>query len=89
MGRFKNQSTMPLLPGDHVSNVKMCDKCGRIFSELDEGWQAFTVSTRRKAENGQVRNEMVAMDACKDCSFQGAMEPTIKSVGTARTVVSE
>lgn len=61
-----------------MSQVRMCDKCGRIFSELADGWQTFTVVTKKKDDHGRVRDELVAMDACPECAFQGTTEPTIK-----------
>jgi hypothetical protein len=64
----------------------MCDKCGNIFSELAEGWQSYTVSTRKKDANGYFRNEAVAMDACPPCSFQETPEPTIRQLAATRVV---
>lgn len=47
-----------------MSSVRMCDKCGNIFSELEEGWQTFTGATVKKSGT-----ETVRMDVCSSCAL--------------------
>ena len=63
-----------------MSAVRMCDKCGTIFSENAEGWQTMSATNRRKNSEGQWINESVVLDSCPECSFQPATIPTVKAV---------
>ena len=63
-----------------MSAVRMCDKCGTIFSENAEGWQTMSATNRRKNADGQWINESVVLDTCPDCSFQAATIPTVKAI---------
>lgn len=60
-----------------MSSVRMCDKCGQIFSENADGWETFTATKRIHAEE---RPRVVQLDACPDCSFMGNVEPRVKAV---------
>lgn len=52
-----------------MSSVRMCDRCGTIFSEIASGWQTYRATTvKRDAEKGTSYTVEVAMDACPDCS---------------------
>ena len=52
-----------------MSSVRMCDRCGRIFSEIASGWQTYRATTvKRDPEKGTTYQVEVAMDACPDCS---------------------
>lgn len=52
-----------------MSTVRMCDKCGTIFSELEDGYQSFTATTVKRDENGMTHNVQQAMDACPSCAL--------------------
>lgn len=47
----------------------MCDRCQKVFSELDLGWQTFEAVTVDEDENGRPLNKAVRMDACPDCAM--------------------
>lgn len=51
-----------------MSSVRMCDKCNRVFSEREDGWQTFTGSTFRKVRG---KRELVSevLDMCPDCAI--------------------
>ena len=59
-----------------MSSVRMCDKCGTVFSELKDGWQTYTATTvsRKRSESGRVQGAgretiTVQMDACPACAM--------------------
>jgi hypothetical protein len=59
----------------------MCDRCGSIFSENEDGWQTFQGSTiKRNPLTGERRAETVAMDACRACSFRPVTDEPIPSL---------
>ena len=52
-----------------MSSVRMCDRCGQVFSERSEGWSTFAGSRRiRAAITGKIENVQETMDSCPDCS---------------------
>lgn len=52
-----------------MSSVRMCDRCGTVFSERADDWTTFTGSrTRRNKETGKVQVTSETMDSCPDCS---------------------
>jgi hypothetical protein len=52
-----------------MSSVRMCDRCGTIFSERSEGWSTFTGTTRRKdPATGEWKNMSDSLDSCPECS---------------------
>lgn len=51
-----------------MSSVRMCDRCGNIFSERQEGWGTFTGTSFRKDETGRRYQESVQLDACPVCN---------------------
>lgn len=51
-----------------MSSVRMCDRCGNIFSENSEDWSTFNGTIMRKDENGRRVNETVVQDACGNCT---------------------
>lgn len=63
-----------------MSQVRMCDRCGTIFSERDEGWESYTATRRVKNENGQWIEERDALDSCVSCTARGIVRPTVKSI---------
>lgn len=52
-----------------MSSVRMCDRCGRIFSENEEGWTSFT-GTRlvRDPQTKRRIPEATQADMCSTCS---------------------
>jgi hypothetical protein len=46
----------------------MCDRCGNIFSEREDGWTSMQGTTMRRDEKGQMRQTTEALDACPRCS---------------------
>lgn len=53
-----------------MSSVRMCDRCGTIFSELDSGWQTFSASTFTEDDDGNRKAVSVLMDACPSCALE-------------------
>lgn len=52
-----------------MSSVRMCDRCGTVFSERADNWTTFTGSrTRRNAETGKTEILSETMDSCPECS---------------------
>lgn len=52
-----------------MSHVRMCDRCGEVFSENESGWQTFTAATMVEDENGVQRSINQQMDACPSCAM--------------------
>ena len=62
----------------------MCDKCTKIFSENETGWQTFTAQTIIEREDGERITKTQHLDACPEC----ALVPTRqfpKEIGTTVT----
>lgn len=51
-----------------MSTPRLCDSCGDIFSELEEGWTTSTQTQVQSGEHGESRNVSVRVDACPECS---------------------
>ncbi len=51
-----------------MSSVRMCDKCGNIFSENEEDWSTFSGTVKRRREDGSRYTETVTQDACSACT---------------------
>lgn len=51
-----------------MSSVRMCDRCGTVFSERAENWSTFTGTTRRKTATGEWQNVTDSLDSCPECS---------------------
>lgn len=52
-----------------MSSVRMCDRCGTIFSENAEDWSTFTGTRRTRDEaSNRYRYEEITQDACPDCT---------------------
>lgn len=65
-----------------MSSVRMCDKCGAIFSENEEGWSTFTGARKMKAGRSSEYQE-AAQDACPSCSNVMFGEPVTPRVQLA------
>lgn len=51
-----------------MSSVRMCDKCGQVFSENEEDWSTFSGSRKRRREDGSRYTETLVQDACPACT---------------------
>lgn len=48
-----------------MSAVRMCDRCGTIFSENAEGWGVGTISTNKRNERtGRLEMTQLSIDLC-------------------------
>jgi len=52
----------------------MCDRCGSVFSERQEGWTTFTGATRKKDQDGKWVTVNDTMDQCTECT-EMTMQP--------------
>jgi hypothetical protein len=71
-----------------MSAVRMCDNCGRIFSENEDGWATAVVQQSKRRPDGGVRLSSVQQDACPACNPAGRpveMRPRI-DMGTQPTI---
>jgi hypothetical protein len=50
-----------------MSSVRMCDNCGTVFSEKEEGWSTGT-GTMFKTVDGKRQSVQVEQDKCGDCT---------------------
>lgn len=51
-----------------MSTVRMCDRCGNIFSEREDGWTTMTGTTMRRDAEGRMRQSTEQLDACPRCT---------------------
>lgn len=54
-----------------MSAVRMCDNCGRIFSENEDGWATAVVQQSKRRADGGTRLSAVQQDACPECNPAG------------------
>lgn len=55
-----------------MSSVRMCDRCGNIFSEREDGWETYTATQVKKNPDTRRREtETVYLDACPTCAVGG------------------
>lgn len=47
----------------------MCDKCQRVFSETELGWQTYTATTVDEDATGRNLTRTQQMDACPTCAI--------------------
>lgn len=63
-----------------MSDVKMCDNCGRIFSVNSDDWSTFSGSRRiRDKETGRISTVNVEQDRCARCT-KSVYEPTTPEI---------
>lgn len=55
----------------------MCDSCGLVFSENDDGWTTLTGTMQLKNENGKRYTKEVVQDKCIACTASALAETTI------------
>lgn len=52
-----------------MSSVRMCDRCGVVFSERADGWGSASMTTMRTDERtGQPRPVQESIDLCPSCN---------------------
>ena len=53
-----------------MSEMRLCDRCGKPFSVLTEGWQTFSGTTfNTNPLTGERRQITLPMDACANCAM--------------------
>lgn len=60
-----------------MSSVRMCDNCGAIFSESEDGWQTGAVTTI--GDDG-IKHTM-QQDRCPDCAVGGKSRKVRPRIG--------
>ena len=71
-----------------MSTVRMCDKCGKIFSENAEGWQTFTGSSMTTDEFGRRIPRTVQMDLCPaDAQGPGTFTVDVRQVESGTPMI--
>ena len=51
-----------------MSSVRMCDRCGEVFSELVDGWETFQVTRIDEDDDGRKVTRTEARDGCPACA---------------------
>jgi hypothetical protein len=54
-----------------MSSVRMCDTCGRIFSENEDGWATGTIQQMKRGARGAMQPVTMQQDACPQCNPAG------------------
>ena len=68
-----------------MSAVRMCDRCGTIYPEGEEGAGMGTMSKNvRNEDTGIVRAMSIQMDLCKDCNGGPDMPRPRLSIGNGK-----
>jgi hypothetical protein len=49
----------------------MCDSCGRIFSENEDGWATGAIQAMKRGPDGGMRPVTTQQDACPECNPAG------------------
>jgi hypothetical protein len=52
-----------------MSSVRMCDKCGTVFSELVEDWETYLATAVGVDDDGRQVTRTESRDACPACSI--------------------
>lgn len=60
-----------------MSAVRMCDGCGKIFPEGEEGSSVGNVTVNRRNDRGRLVPENVVQDRCSECNMMGAVQPRL------------
>lgn len=61
-----------------MSSVRMCDGCGDIFSEREDGWASMTgTQMKRDADTGRTNPVQTQEDRCPRCVDGGSMKPRL------------
>lgn len=71
-----------------MSSVRMCDRCGTVFSERAEDWSTYTGTVmRRNKTTGQVERVSDELDACPECTelqMMGPQRPELATTASPR-----
>lgn len=51
-----------------MSSVRMCDRCGRIFSEREDGWTTYQGTRTARNAEGRITQQTATMDECSNCA---------------------
>lgn len=74
-----------------MSSVRMCDRCGNVFSENTDGWTTVSGSRRvRNAETKRYYMQEVTQDYCGPCAksiYEDAPTPMVNGTVIASDVV--
>ncbi len=54
-----------------MSSVRMCDRCGSIFSEREEGWSSVQSQRTVKDDTGRRVTVNENLDVCSGCGVGG------------------
>lgn len=60
-----------------MSAVRMCDRCGNIFSEREDGWSTFSGTRMNRDDHGRMRDVSEQMDSCPKCTTGGVLTPRL------------
>jgi hypothetical protein len=64
-----------------MSAVRMCDRCGTLFSERAEGWGTFTgTTTRRNERTGRPETVTETLDLGPECNAAANNPVTVKAL---------
>jgi hypothetical protein len=69
-----------------MSSVRMCDRCGTIFSERADGWSTFSGTTRKRdPETGKFDTVSDTLDSCPECTEMLTSPPVARPVAQLGT----
>lgn len=72
-----------------MSSVRMCDRCGQVFSERAEGWSSQEGTIMRKnQETGRMEQVHAQIDLCPE-DTELAMTPAPRPMLTSRDVQAQ
>ena len=66
-----------------MSSVRMCDKCGTVFSENEDGWSTFTGTRVTRDDDGRTRTLTIQQDSCGNCT-NGMFQVKPKVIETSK-----
>jgi hypothetical protein len=52
-----------------MSSVRMCDRCLKVFSELEDGWETFQITRADEDDDGRKVTKTESRDSCPGCAF--------------------
>ena len=62
-----------------MSEVRMCDRCGRVFPLMEEGSEQFSATKFVTNDKGQKITIPFQADSCGHCGIMPSVEPRIVS----------
>ena len=69
-----------------MSSVRMCDRCGNVFSENSEGWSTDSRTVNRIRDDGKRYTVTMQVDQCADCV--GSPAPVVPRVPAAPSAIT-